>query len=388
MKVGWVSSWPPRSCGIATYSLELVEALRAEGVEVEIVCHRDGGKEGEKKVHPVIDLGETDWQEKFYLTVKKIAPDILHIQHEYGLYSRKDDFSSGLLYPLFRFKIDKKFPVVITYHSVYSKLDRGRSLFMDVAQRLVDAGIVHEEYQRICLPFNIGRMVKNIYVIPHGAKKDVCVSKKEAKKSLALEGKKIVGMIGWFAPTKGYHRVIKMWEFLSRELGPDTFLLIAGEARMGIGEQVEYKNKILSLVEKSRAKDKIKVVLGSFSPEEYEKILASFDLLVLPYTLISQSGNLAHSFSLGIPVVATAIEGLKAEIEASGAGIAVPPEDDFELARAILTLMKDDNLRKVYSKSALNYVKKKIAWPIIARKHIALYKKLLRTTGKPIKLIQ
>ncbi|MBC7189745.1 glycosyltransferase, partial [Candidatus Aerophobetes bacterium] len=96
----------------------------------------------------------------------------------------------------------------------------------------------------------------------------------------------------------------------------------------------------------------------------------------------SQSGNLAHSFSLGVPVVATGIEGLKAEIEASGAGIAVPPGDDFELARAILTLMKDDNLRKVYSKRALNYVKKKIAWPIIARKHIALYRKLLREYRK------
>ncbi|MCD6574668.1 glycosyltransferase, partial [Candidatus Aerophobetes bacterium] len=143
MKIAWVSSWPPRPCGIATYSLELVDALRKKGGDVYIVCHTDGGKPGEKDVYPVINLDEVDWAEKLYSIVGEIKPDIVHIQHEYGLYSVNGDYSAGLLRPLFRWKLDDSFPVVITYHSVYSKMDRARAMFMDLMQRLVHAGIVH-----------------------------------------------------------------------------------------------------------------------------------------------------------------------------------------------------------------------------------------------------
>ena len=378
MKIAWVSSWPPRPCGIATYSLELVDALRKKGGDVYIVCHTDGGKPGEKNVYPVINLDEVDWAEKLYSVVGEIKPDIVHIQHEYGLYSVNDDYSAGLLRPLFRWKLDDSFPVVITYHSVYSKMDRARAMFMDLMQRLVHAGIVHEYYQWISLPYNLGRMVSNVYVIPHGAKENLLFSRQEAKKYLGLEGKKTIGMIGWFVSTKGFHRVIKMWDILSEELGPDTYLILAGEARRGEESQREYKARLLSLVEDCRNKHRIKLLIKSFSPEEYERVLACFDIAVFPYTFISQSGNLAHSLALGVPVVASAIEGLEAEVKASGAGILVPPDDDDELKRAIVTLLKDDRLREKYSKRALNYVKNKIGWSIVAEKHIKLYDKLLK----------
>ena len=55
MKIAWLSSWPPRHCGIATYSTELAEALRLEGNEIHIVCHPGGGAPGEKNVYPVLD---------------------------------------------------------------------------------------------------------------------------------------------------------------------------------------------------------------------------------------------------------------------------------------------------------------------------------------------
>ena len=100
--------------------------------------------------------------------------------------------------------------------------------------------------------------------------------------------------------------------------------------------------------------------------------------MVLPYSRASQSGNLAHSFALGDPCVATAMEGLKAEIEASKAGLAVPPGDDLELAVAITHIMKHDALRKRYAKNAAKYVTKRLTWGIVARKHIALYQKLVK----------
>jgi len=107
--------------------------------------------------------------------------------------------------------------------------------------------------------------------------------------------------------------------------------------------------------------------------------------MVMPYTFASQSGNLAHSFALGVPAVVSGLEGLKAEAEASGAAITFRPEDSEDLKRAILMMMADESLRKTYAGRAKSYVKRKISWSITAKKHLKVYQKAVRATqkGKP-----
>lgn len=377
MRIAWISSWPPSACGIATYSRELVEEIRKLGHEVMVVCHTDGGERGEKDVYPVIQLNDPGWGDTLYRTVIKINPDLVHIQHEYGLYRRENDYSAGLISPVYRWSVEKRFPLVITYHSVYSRLDRQRALYMSLTLRIIQAGIVHEEYQKINLPYNLGWVPENVRVIPHGAKIFDPYSKEEAKEKLGLDGKKVVGMIGWFAPTKGYHRVINLWGEVVENLSSDAVLVLAGETRPKSDYGEEYKRKLLNLISNSRGKEKIKLILKVFDFDEYNLILSSFDVVVLPYTFASQSGCLAHAFSLGVPVIASGIEGLKEEMEKSKAGIVVSPEDDTELKRAIIMMLEDNNLRSEYSKRAKEYVKYKISWQKIAEKHIKLYRQLL-----------
>ena len=387
MKIAWLSSWPPRACGIATYSNELVSALRSEGNEVHIVCHPDGGADGEKNIYPVIDISRHGWDEDVYEAVKQIEPDVVHIQHEYGLYNTNKDNASALFRPLFRWKTEKRPATVVTYHSVYAELNPMISSYMDVMQSLVEAGIVHAEYQWANLHANLGRVIENIYIIPHGASERKPFPKNDMKKRYGLAGKKIIGMLGWFTRTKGFHRVLAMWDEISSTIGSDTVIVLAGDARQGDPNQVSYKAELLDAVDKCRERDRIKVILGSFSSDEYEKILSSFDAMVMPYQFASQSGNLAHSFSLGVPVVVTALEGLKAEVEASGAGIAVPPEDEAELKRAIISMMLDESLREQFSNRAMQYVRNSISWKLIAQKHIQVYNEArTRSNGRPASL--
>ncbi len=377
MKIAWLSSWPPRACGIATYSDELVAALRKAKNEIHVICHPDGGRPGEKRVYPVMNTEVHGWDEAVHDTIQKINPDVVHIQHEYGLYQTCGDHASGLLRLGFRLHVQGKYPLVITYHSIYTRLNPMIRLYMDIMQRLVHAGIAHAEYQWVNLHASLGRVVDNMYVIPHGAAAGLSISRKEAKKRLGLAGRPVLGMLGWFTQTKGFDSVLEIWDDLAPELGEDTTLVLAGDARLGDPNQLDYKQKLLSLVSQCKYKNQIKVELGSFTPEAYNRIMASFDLMVMPYTFASQSGNLAHSFALGVPAVVSGLEGLKAEAEASGAAVAVPPGDREELKRAILMIMGDESLRQKYSQRARSYVRKKISWSITAKKHMQVYKKAI-----------
>ncbi len=386
IKIAFVTSWPPRHCGIATYSQDLVRALGKRGHEVHVVTFSDGGKRGERNVHPVLkvkktNLADADWNEQLYKEVEKIKPDVVHIQHEYALYNFKNDSSTGLLRTFFKWYVEAKFPIVVTYHSIYTVLDRAQSKFMELTLEITNAGIVHEEYQKIYLPINIDFVPKNVYVIPHGAKGIKPLNYK-SKNELGLEGKKVVGLLGWWEPNKEFERVVRLWPNIKKKIGKNAVLVVAGDARPGSTSGQLYKPKLLKEINKSKEKKSIKVITGSFAPEQYDKILSSFDLMVLPYSRASQSGNLAHSFALGVPVVATAMEGLKAEVEASKAGMTVPPKDDFELEHAIIRLMTHDELRKRYAKRASHYVTKQIKWSIVARKHVTLYEKLIKELGE------
>ncbi len=391
MKIVAVTSWQPRHCGIATYSFDLVKALRELDNEVHIVTFSDGGKKKEKFVHPVMkinhkaNLADPNWNEKLFQQIEKIDPEIVHIQHEYSLYNYKGDDSSGLFRPLFKWAIGAARPVIITYHSVYSSLNRIQKYYMDISLRLIGAGIVHEEYQRDLIPINIGRVPENVFVIPHGAKELPVY--RNAKRELDLEGKKVLGLLGWWEESKGFDKVVKIWPSIRKEVGTDAVLVVAGDARPGSVAGQLYKPKLLKLINKSKAKDSIRLIVGSFSPAEYDKILSSFDVMGLPYDRASQSGNLAHALALGVPCIATAMEGLKEEIEESRAGIAVAPGDTFELEHAIARVMKDEKLLKRYSINAKKYVTAKIKWSIIAKKHLALYNQLIDRLNEETKPI-
>ncbi|MCK4859064.1 MAG: glycosyltransferase [Candidatus Omnitrophica bacterium] len=385
MKIAWVSSWPPRPCGIATYSQELVAAIQNLGNEVHIICHTDGGNEIEENVYPVLENNSSVFDDALYDTVSKIKPDAVHIQHEYGLYTRgNNDYSAGLLRALFRWRVEAKFPVVITYHSVGTALDRGQKFFTDISLKLANAGIVHEEYQWTNLPLNIGRVPGNVYVIAHGAKE--AKPTKNAKEKLGLEGKKTVGIVGWWEPNKGIERLIRLWDKIGERTDDTVCLVIAGDARPGSAGGQITKPRVLRAIEQSKYKKRIKVIMGSFTPQRYDQVLSAFDLLVLPYSQASQSGNLAHAFALGVPAVVNALEGLKSQIEESEAGIAVPPDNDYELERAIAGLMKNDDLRKHYADQAKKYVTNEIKWSITAVKHLRIYEYAKKEMHKELEI--
>lgn len=345
-----------------------------------MVCHTDGGREGELQVYPVIDQADPTWEMKLYHAIEEINPDVVHLQHEFGIFSHMDvpgiyDFSPrnafGIVVPLFRWNVERR-AVVTTYHSVFSRMTFEECSYYDHVMSLSTANIVHEPFQKEALPSNIGRELGNVFVIPHGAPPYRPSEDEidEVKREMGLKGHRTAGMIGWWEPNKGFERMVSIWPRIVREV-PDAVLVVAGESRPGSPTGPHYKEFLLEQIRRSPASDSIKIVFGRFSEKDFVRTICSFDFMILPYYHASQSGNLAHCYQAGIPAIVSGVEGLRSSISSSGAGIIV--NDDEGLKEATIRLLVDEELRKTLAQNARNYVDQVIAWPLIARKHSEVY---------------
>ena len=83
MRIGFVSTYPPIECGIATYTSYLNETLRKVGNETFVVSPLGAQGIG---VFPIYRPESTSMPKQIFDISAEFTPDIIHIQHEYGLY--------------------------------------------------------------------------------------------------------------------------------------------------------------------------------------------------------------------------------------------------------------------------------------------------------------
>ena len=360
MRIGMVSTYPPIECGIATYTDYLVDALRVNN-EVYIVSQFGG--EGEK-VYPAFHADDPDLADRIFRMMVKFTPDVVHIQHEYGLFGKPKGVN--VLPLLYRFKLCGV-PVVITFHTVYEDFSRENKIVLEALIRAADAVIVHEEYQKEAIFSKIGSF-DNIRVIPHGSRELAPIP--DAKQKIGLkENEKVILLCGYFRPAKGLDRIVRIFPRIA-EIVKDAVLVIAGKIRQQ--EYSEYRDEFFRLVNNSPVFDRIKVLRGQFPQKTFDTILSAADVVPMPYLKGSQSGILAHCLAFGRPVVASPeVRALREKITRAGCGLVA--NDDDEFVKHIVRILSDDDFRNELSKNAGDYVKETLSWQIVARKTIDVY---------------
>ncbi|MBW2645407.1 MAG: glycosyltransferase [Deltaproteobacteria bacterium] len=364
MRIGMVSTFPPIECGIATYTSYLVEELKKLHNEVYIISEM--GAAGER-VCPAYNASDGNLAEKIFETMIKFTPDVVHIQHEYGLYGK--DMGVNIIPLLYKFKF-AGIPVVVTLHSVYEDFTEQQALITDVLLRISSAVIVHHNFQQESLKATIGEG-GGIHVIPHGVREVTPVS--DAKKKLKVEGKKTILLSGYFRPTKGYDRIVKMFPDIVKQV-PDAWLLIAGKTRSQ--QFTDYRDYFFRLIEESPVRDRISVVRGQFPQKTFDTIISAADVVPMPYRIGSQSGIMAHCLAFGRPMVTSPLKSFVDTIEESKAGL-IAEMDGF--VEAIVRILNDEKLARELSENALRFVKSRLSWKKIAEETVKVYHKIVTT---------
>jgi len=231
MRICFVSTYPPIECGIGTYTKYLTDELKLLNSEIYIVSQI--GAQG-KNVFPVYSVESNEIASQIFNTSTKITPDVVHIQHEYGLYGLLRGIQVLDLIARYRM-IDT--PVAVTLHTVGEKLERQEKIILRSIVSESSAIIVHEEFQRDALVGCFGYEEK-IHVIPHGVREVNEVQ--DAKKKLHIENKKAILLCGYFRPTKCFHKIVNVFPDVCKRLD-DVVLVVAGKAR-GC-EYLDYQKK-------------------------------------------------------------------------------------------------------------------------------------------------
>ena len=354
---GILSTFPPTSCGIATFTAALAAGLIGDGASVNVV--RCGPAPDIEDVLVVGSLDDsTDVGHRQAIDALNLN-DLVIVQHEYGLYDGADgEFVIDLIASITA-------PVVVVAHTVLTApTTNQRRVLVEVCHH-AEAIVVMTETarERLLDIFDVER--SKVHLIPHGAATPLAAPSVSQRRHGPAPRLLTWGLLG---PGKGIEWAIDAMAEL-RDVDPRPEYVIAGATHPKVRERHGEAYREM-LVERA-ASSPVDILFDDTYRDlmSLTELIQSADLVVLPYDSRDQvtSGVLVDAIAAGRPVVSTAFPHA-VELLASGAGIVVPQRDPVALGRAIRSVLTDPGLAASMEAEARRLAPD-LAWPAVARRY-------------------
>lgn len=352
---------PPTVGAVATFSAALGDALRAQGVDVNVVPVAGGppSADGDRQIFGA----GADSAEIRTATLNR--SDVALIQFEYGVYGGAD--GDGVLEIIDGLEI----PSIVTVHTVLKVPTQHQRLIVESIAARVDQLIVMSEAarQRLCSHYGVDR--RKVTMIPHGA---VVPTGRGAKRP----SRPTVLTWGLLRPGKGVERVIEAMASL-RDLPGRPRYLVVGPTHPDVlaagGET--YRDALTEQARESGVADSVLIDGRYFRGESLTALIQSAAVVVLPYDSTDQvvSGALADAVASGRPVVATAFPHAT-ELLCHGAGIVVDQDDPEALVTALRTVLTQPRVAGSMAAEARR-LSPEFAWPVVAGAYLRLAHRLV-----------
>jgi polysaccharide biosynthesis protein PslF len=359
---GILSTFPPTSCGIATFSAALAAGLIADGASVDVV--RCGPSPDVEDVLVVASLADRTPSDRAAAVAALNATDVVIVQHEYGIYDGTDGSAIVSL-------IDSiEVPIVVVAHTVLSGPTPNQRVVLEQVCRAADAVVVMTETARSRLFEGFDVDPSKVSLIPHGA---ATPSAGEASWQRPIGAAPRLLTWGLLGPGKGIEWAIDALAELG-DLHPRPEYVIAGTTHPKVRERhgEEYRDMLVERVAASASLVEVTFDDTYRDLVSLTDLIQSADLVVLPYDSRDQvtSGVLVDAVAAGRPVVSTAFPHA-VELLASGAGIVVPQRDPAALGSAIRAVLTEPDLAASMAAEARRLAPG-LSWSAVARRYAAL----------------
>lgn len=380
----FLGSYPPRECGIATFTRDVVEEFdRQFGTRSRVIAIDEPGGKVRRYGQEVVARISQEERRDYLDTAEFISRDpaeLLNIQHEYGLFGgERGDWLVDLLRNLRK-------PAVLTMHTVLSEPDE---TMLRVTERLCHYStkiIVLSETGRELLERVYGVDPAKLRVIHHGVP-DVPFSGTEAAKaSFGMGQRLVISTFGLINRDKGLEYAIQaMRKVVAKH--PATLYLILGRThpvvRRHDGES--YRESLQAMVQEYGLQYNVQLVDKYLDFEEVVNYLTATDVYLTPYLNPTQiaSGTLAYAVGCGKAIVSTPYIYAK-ELLAFGRGFIVPFKDADAMAERVIALLDDPVLRRATERRAYRFGRQ-MTWPHVSADYGRLFNELLPLSaqGRP-----
>lgn len=126
-----------------------------------------------------------------------------------------------------------------------------------------------------------------------------------------------------------------------------------------------------------RNKDNFLLLNKFVDYEEGSVLIKKSKIIVLPYKTGTVSGVIPVAYAFKKPIVATRVGCFDEVIKHGETGVLVEPHNPTELARALVYLLKDDELRRKLGEKGYEKLKRELSWDVFVSKLMVIYQKLI-----------
>src|SRR3989344_2077642 len=382
-KILFLSSFPPRECGIATFTKDLTESVRKKfgnSVAPKIIAINDSGS-SVYKYDRKVELSITEESlESYEAAARKInkmkSVEIVNIQHEFGLFG--GEYGEYLL--RFLELLNKK--IVTTLHTVLEEPPEKMKWVVQQIFELSDTVVVMTEAAKKILAERYAIEPEKISVIPHGVPSIEFAGLKSARRKYGIKEKNVLLTFGLLSRGKAIENVIEAMPAIVKR-HPDTVYLLVGETHPRVREHEgeSYRQELKALAELHNVGKHVKFLDRFLTQKEIIECLRMSTLYLAPSLDPRQicSGTVSYAMGAGKAIISSKNK-YNAEVLSSKRGIVIGQNDPKKFAKAAISLLSDAQKKEELEKNAFEF-SRKMAWPNVATQYYNEFSGLAQITN-------
>jgi glycosyltransferase involved in cell wall biosynthesis len=310
MKIAYISTHPPRECGIATFNYNLLNAIALETEDVSresfVIALTDSDSiheyeypEGVK--HIIRQENQQDYiRAADYINTSFV--DACVLEHEFGIYGGE---SGVYILPLIA-RI--QCPLMTILHTILKDPSFMQLTIIREIAKYSAKVVVMSQRAVGFLTSVYGIPIEKIQLIEHGVPDKEAKVNNPVKNTNAFKNNKVLFTFGLLSRNKGLETVIEALPAIVA-LHPDVMYVILGATHPGViknsGE--EYRDSLKRMARKLNVENNVTFINKFVSEDELFDYLTAADLYITPYLNEAQitSGTLSYAVGSGAAVVST-----------------------------------------------------------------------------------
>jgi glycosyltransferase involved in cell wall biosynthesis len=371
----FITSYPPRECGIATYSQDLIKSLENKfsnslSIKVCALEPTDVNYAYPEEVKYTLNTSIAAEYKKMAVTINNDSKiKIVMIQHEFGFFRAQEPAFLQFLYDLTK-------PIIIGFHTVLPHPNEELKAKIRGISAVCESIIVMTQTSADILTDDYGISEEKIAMIAHGTHLVTHLNKNALKLKFGLKGRKVLSTFGLLSSGKSLETTIEALPAIVQK-NPNVVFLIIGKTHPEVVKEdgETYREMLVQKIEQLSLQDHVIFINKYLKLSELLEYLQLTDIYLFTTNDPNQavSGTFAYAMSCACPIISTPIPHAR-ELITKDTGIIFDFRNSLKLSEAVNRLLSNDKLRRKISINALQKIVF-TAWENSAVAHAKLFSK-------------